>query len=76
VAGEIFTDDGFASMRIERKMSGLRFRMEQHLIEREKMAREHGQSYLVRLIKREFPKERKPRPGGEKPPTGPGRQRK
>jgi hypothetical protein len=29
VAGEIFIDDGFARMRIERKMSRLRFRIEQ-----------------------------------------------
>jgi hypothetical protein len=73
VAGEICTDDAFAPMRIERKTSHLRLRIEQHIMDRETMAREYGQSYLVPLIKQEFPRQKKPR---AKPPLGPGSRRK
>jgi hypothetical protein len=61
VAAELCTDDGFAKARISKRMGHLRFDIEQHVIARETMARSNGRSYLLPLIKREFPKERKAR---------------
>jgi hypothetical protein len=72
VAGELCTDDGFAKARISKKMGYLRFDIEQHIIARETMARSNGRSYLLPLIKRKFPKERKGRakePRGDRGPA-------
>jgi hypothetical protein len=52
-------------------MDRLRKGLEDHVIGRETRARANGRSYLLPLLEREFPTERKKRPKKARPPGPP-----
>jgi hypothetical protein len=71
VAAEVCADDGLAKARASKRMDRLRKGLEDHVIGRETRARANGRSYLLPLLEREFPTERKKRPKKARPPGPP-----